>query len=50
MTDERKDPPIIETEYLHGLSVIDIGDARVSRGLSRRPVSAVMQAERARAV
>ncbi|MEC3912365.1 hypothetical protein U5A82_18360 [Sphingobium sp. CR2-8] len=37
---ERKDPPIIEQEYLHGLKVVDIGDLRVARGRSRRPVSA----------
>lgn len=38
MTD-RKDPPIREVEYLSGPSVIDIGDVRVARGLSRRPFS-----------
>jgi hypothetical protein len=34
-----KDPPIEEQPYLYGVSVIDIGDIRVSRGLSRRPFS-----------
>lgn len=38
MTD-KKDTPIIEQEYLHGLKVIDIGDIRVARGLARRPYS-----------
>lgn len=36
---DRKDPPIIEQEYLYGLKVVDIGDIRVARGLSRRPHS-----------
>ena len=36
---ERKDPPIREVEFLHGPNVIDIGELRVSRGLSRRPHS-----------
>ncbi|WP_182422040.1 hypothetical protein [Aureimonas sp. ME7] len=35
MTDE----PIQEQEYLAGVKVVDIGDLRVSRGLTRRPVS-----------
>lgn len=34
-----KTPPVIEQEYLTGVKVIDIGDLRVARGLSRRPVS-----------
>lgn len=33
-------PPIIPQDYLSGVTVIDIGDARVSRGMSRRPVTA----------
>ena len=40
MTSDRKDPPIISQDYLHGLKVVDIGDIRVARGLSRRPHSA----------
>lgn len=38
MTDQ-KTPPIKEQEYLSGPKVVDIGDIRVARGLSRRPVS-----------
>lgn len=34
-----KDPPIQEQEFLGGVKVIDIGDIRVARGLSRRPFS-----------
>jgi len=34
---EKKDPPIQEQSYLGGVKVIDIGDIRVARGLSRRP-------------
>lgn len=34
-----KDPPIIEQEYLAGVRVVDIGDYRVARGMSRRPYS-----------
>mgnify|MGYP003529462785 CR=1 FL=1 len=33
------DPPIKELEYLHGMTVVDIGDIRVARGQSRRPHS-----------
>jgi len=36
MTDE----PIEDVAYLHGVTVIDIGDIRVSRGMTRRPHSA----------
>ena len=36
---ENKSPPIIEQEYLAGLKVVDIGDIRVARGMSRRPYS-----------
>jgi len=35
-----KDPPIVQQEWLGGVNVIDIGDIRVARGLSRRPYSA----------
>ena len=38
MTD--KTPPIVEQDYLSGLKVVDIGDLRVARGMSRLPVSA----------
>ncbi len=34
-----KDPPITPLEYLSGVKVIDIGDLRVARGMSRRPSS-----------
>lgn len=34
-----KDPPIEPQEYLGGVTIVDIGDARVARGMSRRPVS-----------
>lgn len=34
-----KDPPIVEHEYVSGVTVVDIGDIRVARGLSRRPFS-----------
>ena len=33
------DEPIEEQAYLAGLTVVDIGDLRVSRGLTRRPAS-----------
>lgn len=33
------DTPIEEQGYLSGVKVVDIGDYRVSRGLSRRPFS-----------
>ena len=39
MGEDRKDPPIIAHEYLAGLKVVDIGDIRVARGMSRRPHS-----------
>lgn len=34
-----KDPPIAEQEFRAGLNVIDFGDVRVSRGLTRREFS-----------
>ena len=34
-----KDPPIVEGNYVSGLTVVDIGDARVARGKTRRPFS-----------
>lgn len=37
--DPPKTPPIVPQEYLSGPKVVDIGDLRVARGLSRRPVS-----------
>ncbi len=36
---DQKDPPIEAMEFQAGVTVIDIGDVRVSRGLSRRPYS-----------
>lgn len=39
MSDKPTHPPIIDQEYLYGLKVVDIGDIRVSRGMSRRPHS-----------
>ncbi|ALC13792.1 hypothetical protein [Sphingopyxis sp. 113P3] len=33
-------PPIVPQEYLFGPKVVDIGDLRVARGMTRRPVSA----------
>ena len=37
---EGKDPPIEALNYVSGPTVIDIGDIRVARGMSRRPASA----------
>ena len=34
---DKTNPPIDEPGYLHGLTVVDIGDYRVSRGMTRRP-------------
>lgn len=39
MEDPPKTPPIEKQEYIHGVKVVDFGDIRVSRGLSRRPYS-----------
>lgn len=36
---DKKDPPIEELNYLCGVRIVDIGDYRVSRGMSRRPFS-----------
>lgn len=36
---DQKTPPIVPQEYLAGVKVVDIGDIRVSRGMSRRPTS-----------
>jgi hypothetical protein len=38
MTDH-KDPPIEPKDYINGLTVVDIGDVRVARGMSRRSYS-----------
>lgn len=35
MADER-DPPIQEQEYRQGVTVVDLGDVRVARGMTRR--------------
>lgn len=37
MSDKR--PPIEPLDYISGVKVVDIGDIRVARGMSRRPVS-----------
>ncbi|MFE3837315.1 hypothetical protein [Pseudogemmobacter sonorensis] len=37
--ENHRDPPIEELPYRSGVTVIDIGDVRVSRGMSRRPYS-----------
>lgn len=37
MTEKR--PPIVPQDYLSGVKVVDIGDIRVARGLTRRPMS-----------
>lgn len=39
MADETKDPPIEPLNYLSGITVVDIGDLRIARGMSRRPHS-----------
>lgn len=36
---EGKTPPIEPQDYLGGVKVVDIGDIRVARGMTRRPVS-----------
>ena len=38
MSDD-KDPPIKALDYLSGVNVVDIGDLRVARGMTRRPYS-----------
>jgi len=37
---DKKDPPIDPQDYRFGMNIIDIGDARVLRGRSRRAASA----------
>lgn len=37
-------PPIEPQEYLSGVTVVDIGDLRVARGLTRRPASSCRHA------
>lgn len=37
--DDKKSPPIEKPGFLGGVTVIDIGDVRVARGISRRPYS-----------
>jgi hypothetical protein len=37
--DPPKQPPIEPQDYLGGVTVVDIGDIRVARGMSRRPSS-----------
>lgn len=36
---ENRTPPIQPLEYLAGVKVVDIGDLRVARGMTRRPAS-----------
>jgi hypothetical protein len=36
VSDDKRDPPIDEHKYLSGVTVVDIGDYRVSRGQTRR--------------
>jgi hypothetical protein len=36
--DENRTPPIEPQEFLGGVTVVDFGDLRVARGLTRRPV------------
>lgn len=36
---DQKTPPIEPQNFLAGVKVVDIGDLRVARGMSRRPVS-----------
>lgn len=37
MSNDKKDPPIQEEEFINGVKVINFGDIRVARGLTRRP-------------
>lgn len=37
MDDKPKAPPIEPLSYLSGVKVVDIGDLRIARGMSRRP-------------
>lgn len=39
MTDGVVTPPILPQDYLYGVKVVDIGDLRVARGMTRRPHS-----------
>lgn len=34
------DEPIVEQAYVGGVTVVDIGDLRIARGMTRRPASA----------
>lgn len=34
-----KDPPIVEQDWIAGIRVVDFGNYRVARGLSRRPTT-----------
>ena len=36
MSDETKDPPIVDVQFTYG-RIVDFGDMRVTRGMSRRP-------------
>lgn len=37
MGDKSGDPPIQPLDYVGGVTVVDIGDLRIARGMSRRP-------------
>lgn len=37
MSDEHRDPRIEALDYIAGVKVVDIGDVRVARGMTRRP-------------
>lgn len=36
MNDDKRDPPIEPLDYLSGVTIVNIGDVRVARGMSRR--------------
>lgn len=39
MSDTPRDPPIEPMAYIAGVKVVDIGDLRVARGMTRRPTT-----------
>lgn len=45
MSNDKKDPEIQEQDFLGGVKVVDIGDIRVARGLSRRAYSSCRHAQ-----
>lgn len=38
MSEDNRTPPIVPQEFVGGVTIIDFGDLRVARGLTRRPV------------